>query len=104
MVRGSEGVPFGALASAIRQAGIDPEQRLACQQLSGRVVASSRAAWRDSAVAAIVDLAVGEEAMLDGLDNRPLHLTAPGPARACPSRSVVSSLARAAGERRRYAA
>jgi len=39
--------------------------------------------------------------MLDRLDNMPLHLTAPGPARACPSRSVVSCLARAAGERQR---
>ena len=39
---------------------------------------------------AIVDHVVGEEAGLDGLDNMPLHLTAPGSAPACPSRSVVS--------------
>jgi hypothetical protein len=30
---------------------------------------------------------------------RPLHLTAPGPARACPSRAVLSLTPRAAGER-----
>ena len=64
-------------------------------------VASSRAAWCDSSVAAIVVLLVGEEAVLDGLDNMPLEPTPggplPRPARVPALDDIVARAARLSG-------
>ena len=105
MVRGSEGAQLGALARVIRQVGVAPKQRLGARGYPIGWVASSRAAWRDSHTEANVDVVVGEEAVLDRLDNMPLEPTPggtlPRPARVPALDGIVARAARLSGSVRR---
>ena len=101
VIRGSEGVQFGALARVIRQVGSVRSRGSVARGCPVGWVASSRAAWCGSSVAAIVVQLVGEEAVLDGLDNMPLEPTPggplPRPARVPALDEIVARAARLSG-------